>query len=227
MAQTIQLYQQLLEMPLFQGMSHNDLEEVVAHTRFGFLKYRSNKTVVDEGQACTHLLFLLKGSLQTKRFADDRSYSLSEQLDAPELLQPERIFGLTQRYTYTFTTLCECNFIRIDKSEALRLTESYEIFRLNLLNIVTTQSQKLSHLPWRSRPHDTRQKIIRFIANHCMRPVGPKRLDIRMEVMAREVDESRLHVSQQLNAMQQEGLLSFSRGVINIPAFEKLLSSPL
>lgn len=217
-------YQQLLSMPLFQGMSRGDLEEVVAQTRFGFTKQKKNKVVVSEGEACTHLLFLQKGSLQAECHADDRSYSVVERLDAPALLQVERIFGLTQRYTHQFTTITECSFIRLSKAETLRLAQNYEIFRLNLLNLVTTQSQRFTRIPWRSRPQGTRQKTVRFFENHCMRPVGAKRFNIRMEVLAHEIGESRLHVSEVLNGMQEEGLIGFSRGIIEIPAFELLLN---
>ena len=34
----MQLYDQLLQFPLFQGMSHDILALVAGHTRFGFLK---------------------------------------------------------------------------------------------------------------------------------------------------------------------------------------------
>ena len=34
----ILLYHKLLEFPLFLGMKHKDIMELVAHTRFGFMK---------------------------------------------------------------------------------------------------------------------------------------------------------------------------------------------
>jgi hypothetical protein len=33
----LKIYDQLLQFPLFQGMSHDDLEIVAGHIRFGFL----------------------------------------------------------------------------------------------------------------------------------------------------------------------------------------------
>jgi hypothetical protein len=57
-----------------------------------------------------------------------------------------------------------------------------------------------------------------------MRPAGEKTLNIKMETLATLIAESRLNVSRELNAMQQEGLISITRGIIRVPALEKLLS---
>ena len=39
----ILLYHKLLEFPLFLGMKHKDIMELVAHTRFGFMKEDATK----------------------------------------------------------------------------------------------------------------------------------------------------------------------------------------
>ena len=46
-----------------------------------------------------------------------------------------------------------------------------------------------------------------------------------MTRLAEEVNDSRLNVSIQLNAMEDEGLITLQRGIITIPALEKLLQS--
>ena len=45
----MEIYDQLLRFPLFQGMSHADLMEVVTHTKLGFLKLPAGKLLVKEG----------------------------------------------------------------------------------------------------------------------------------------------------------------------------------
>ena len=48
----IHLYDKLLQFSLFQGMSHSELMEVVAHTRIGFHKYPAEKTLWTAGSRC-------------------------------------------------------------------------------------------------------------------------------------------------------------------------------
>ena len=190
-------------LPLFQGMSSTDLTSVAGKTKFAFHRVAKGKKVVSEGDQCQNLFFLLEGSLQVTSWADDNSYSMVEEMTAPDVIQPERIFGLTQRYTKTFTALTECRLIGISKAEVLRLSEEHMIFQLNLLNIISTQSQRITHQPWRVRPQGIRNKIIRFVETHSMRPAGEKTLYIKMETLATLIAESRLNVSKELNAMHQ------------------------
>ena len=218
----IHLHTTLLALPLFLGMSRNDIAEVVAHTRFGFVKVGRKKTVVGEGDVCDSIYILTSGQINIMSHADDYSYSFSEVIDSPTVIQPERIFGLTQRYSITVTAATACHLIKLSKSEILRLSEQYEIFRLNLLNIISTQGQRISRLPWHPIPKTIHAKIIRFFQSHCLHPVGSKTLNIKMETLAREIGESRLNVSRELNRMHEEGLIQITRGIIRIPAMEKL-----
>ena len=220
---TLQIFDKLLQFSLFQGMSRDDLELVAGHTRFGFVKVPQGKTVVKEGVACTHLYFLINGTVRVESRSDDRSYAVIEQMQAPYILQPEAIFGYQQRYTQTIVAQTDTNFIAIEKDEVVRLSEDFLVFRLNLLNIFATQTQKLARQPWRRYPQTLRERLIRFLVQHCVYPAGPKTFHILMNQLADELNDSRLNVSKVLNQMQAENLITLHRGRIEIPQFERLL----
>lgn len=55
------IYNSLLALPLFLGMSRNDLQQAAGQTRFDFRKTSKGETIVAEGELCTHLYFLLDG----------------------------------------------------------------------------------------------------------------------------------------------------------------------
>ena len=221
----LQIFDKLLQFPLFQGMSRDDLELVAGHTRFGFSKVAQGKTVAKEGAACTHLIFLINGTIRVESRSDDRSYRVVEQMQAPYILQPEAIFGYNQRYTQTIVAQTDTSFITIDKEEVVRLSEDFLVFRLNLLNIFATQAQKSSHQPWRQCPSSLRERIIRFLVQHCVYPAGPKVFHILMNQLADELNDSRLNVSRALNKMQHDGLLTLYRGRIEIASLERLLTA--
>ncbi len=217
------MYTRLLKQPLFQGMSKTDIDSIIAHTKFGFHKYMDGETIVQEGSVCNRLIFLTNGKVKAKRFSDDHGYAFSEEITAPDILQPEHIFGLNQRYTYTFTSSGACNLITLDKDEILRLSDEFMIFRLNLLNIITTQTQKIAHKWWLAKPTDLRRRIIRFFESHCRKPAGTKTIHIKMERLAEELNDNRLNISRELNKMQAEGLLQLRRTIIHIPSLERLI----
>ena len=222
---TLQIFDKLLQFPLFQGMSRDDLELVAGHTRFGFVKVPQGKAVVKEGAACTHLYFLINGTIRVESRSDDRSYAVIEQMQAPYILQLEAIFGYQQVYTQTIVAQTDTNFITIGKDEVVRLSEDFLVFRLNLLNIFATQTQKLSRQPWRRYPQSLRERLVRFLVQHCVYPAGPKVFHILMNQLAGELNDSRLNVSKVLNEMQAENLIILHRGRIEIPLLERVLMS--
>jgi len=111
----------------------------------------------------------------------------------------------------------------LDKSEVMRLTEEFIVFRLNLLNIISTQSQRLQRRLWLQPSQDLKQSIVRFIEARCLRPTGKKTVLIKMTRLAELLNDSRLNVSRALNSLQSQGLLTLSRGRIEIEDLRQLL----
>jgi len=216
------IYDQLLQFPLFQGMSRAELLQLAGNTKFGFQKQPPRKTIIHEGETCKQQLFLISGELEFQRQSDDYAYMVSEQVHAPWLVQPEVLFGAQPQYLYTVNTLTEAHFIVLSKDEVMRLLEDFLIFRLNLFNLLSTLSQRRAHLPWRRAPQNLRERIVRFLLDHCTYPAGQKIFHILMRNLAQEVGDSRLDVSRELNAMQSEGLLQLARGRIIVPSLEHL-----
>ena len=220
---SLQIYEKLLLFPLFQGMSRDDLEQVAGHTRLGFSKINAGTTVVADGDDCQQLFFMINGTLRVETMSDDRGYTVVEQLEAPVILQPEVVFGYTQRYTHTYIAQTDANFITIGKDEVLRLSEDFLVFRLNLLNLFATQTQKTARMLWQHVPDSLENRIVRFFAQHCLYPAGPKVFHILMNRLANELNDSRLDVSRALNALQHEGKIELRRGRVVIPQMERLL----
>ncbi len=217
------LYDKLLQFTLFQGMSHADLMEVVGHTKFNFSKQPVGQRIVKEGDICDHLIFLTTGALSVETVSDDHTCRVCEVINAPYVIQPEQLFGLTQRYTSNFKTCDDCSLITIDKQEVLLLLETQLVFRLNMLNSLAADSQRLHHRAWRSAPQSLRNRITRFFFSRCLYPAGPKTFYILMTQLAAELNDSRLDISRALNEMEDDGLLTLHRGRIEIPMLERLL----
>ena len=217
----LNIYDTLLQLPLFQGMGQNDLTQVVGHTRFEFSRHEKNDVIVQEGHPCTSMVFLTRGVLSIRSISDNHYVEVVEQVNAPILLQPEHLFGLTQRYSQTFIACSErCDTLSISKEEVNRLLGTFEIFRTNLLNIISTQSQRRARIPWRLHPRSIHEKIVRFFVDHCQYPSGEKSIHMKMQVLATEIGESRLNVSKALHKMEESGLLKVSREHIHIPRME-------
>ncbi len=219
----IHLYDKLLEFPLFQGMSHSELTEVVAHTRIGFHKYPAGKTLYTVGSPCSQLVFLIKGRLQSERRLGAHHSRIIEQLAAPYVLEPDRLYGVEQHYQHTYTTLTDANILTIDKAEVRLLMETQLVFRLNFVNLLSTVCQRYDNRTRLPAPKDLRERIIRYFFSQCQYPAGPKTFHILMRQLAELLNTNWRDISHVLNQLQTESLLSLHRGRITIPTLERLL----
>ena len=83
----LHLYDKLLALPLFQGLSRDDLSRIVEQTPFEFKVFKVQDIIVKEDTPCDNMVFLLDGMVEATAWSDDRQYSLKEQLRAPNVLQ--------------------------------------------------------------------------------------------------------------------------------------------
>ena len=217
------LYEQILSLPMFQGLSREDLNNIVTHTRFDFTKVEPGLEIVRENEPCTHLRFLLRGTAVMHSHAEDNSYSVEEDIHAPAVFGLERLFGLRQYYAQTITALTQCSLLNITKEEIMTLSNTHLIFRINLFNRLATDTQKYSQLAWQRNPTTLMEGMMRFFTLHTSYPAGHKVFNIRMQTLADEIGQSRLNVSRLLNEWNDKGLLCISRGRIDIPHMENLL----
>ena len=206
------LYDTLLNLPLFLGMSRADLLQIAGHTKFDFQKIEGGETLTEIGEPYHRLLFLLSGEVAV------------ETIKAPEVFMIERLFGYDQHSPHHYVARNDCSLMSISKKEVLRLAKQYEIFHINLLNLISTQAQRSNRRLFRVPPKTLSDSIIRFFENHCLRPAGEKNFHIKMDRLAQELNVKRLKVSVALNELETKGLIELHRGRISIPALEKLIN---
>lgn len=217
-------YDTLLALPLFLGMSRSDLRQAAGKTKFDFRKVPAGETIVREGEKCQFLVFLLTGDIDIITESDDHGYRIEEDITAPEIFQPECIFGLNQHFTHSYIAQNDCSIMRIEKQEVVKLSEAFGIFRINILNLISTQVQKINRRSLKVPPKTLEERIIRFFESHCIRPAGKKIINIKMTRIAEELNDSRLDISKALNHLEKDGLLELHRGRVIIPALEKLIN---
>jgi CRP-like cAMP-binding protein len=218
----ITMYDTLLQLPLFQGLCKNDFTNIIGKVKLHFRKYNADDIIVEQGEPCTQLIFLLNGEIISQATDDQHSYSLFETFGSPFVIEPYSLFGMQTKYTATYKARTAINVVTIDKSFVLSELNNYEIFRLNYLNILSNRAQVAYEKLWDSHAGSIQEKILNFLQLRCMKPDGEKILKIKMEDLAAMIDETRINVSKALNDMQEKGLIQLNRKEISIPALEKL-----
>lgn len=221
----MQLYDKLLGLPLFLGMSSSDLQEIVTKVKFGFTRYNRNTVIVDETEPCNGLLFILDGEVEMTTSAANHSFTITEYPSTPLAIEPNRLFGLYKHYSHRYVARTQSHGLFVRKDDIMLLASEFIIFRLNLLNIISTQSQRLTRQIWHHVESTTQGRVLNFINSHCSLPSGKKVIHIKMQQLADYTNDARLDISVYLNKLHDENKIILQRGIITIPRLELLNTS--
>ncbi|MBD5323167.1 MAG: Crp/Fnr family transcriptional regulator [Duncaniella sp.] len=136
------MYENLMTLPLFKGISYARLSEIVGNTRLAFLKYLPGEPMITAGEPCTHIKFIISGNVRmTIRNESDR-VRVSQTLTAPAVISPDFLFGRNTIYPASATAIDTVSVMQIEKNDLIVLLQSDEIFLYNYLNILSTNAQK-------------------------------------------------------------------------------------
>mgnify|MGYP001025875745 CR=1 FL=1 len=218
------MFDTLLQLPLFQGLCHEDFTSILDKVKLHFIKHKAGETIIESGSPCTQLRFLLKGEVSIVTNSKENIYTVIEQMEAPYLIEPQSLFGMNTNYNSSYIAHTEAHTVSISKVFVLSDLLKYEIFRLNYMNIVINRAQNIYSRLWEEPTQDLKDKIIRFLLLHCDKPQGEKIFKVKIDDLARYLDDTRLNTSKALNELQDSGLLELRRKEILIPDAQKLVS---
>lgn len=216
------MFERLLHLPLFQGLSIQELSDVMAHVRLDFVNYHQGDEIVVQGEPCKGLLYIIHGEISAEYKDPKKRFILQEQLPKVGLLEPYNMFGMYQLYSRTYSFDTDGSTLYVDRRTMLQRLMQHDIVKINLLNIISNRYQQTLRLLQEGVGHTTEEKIVKFIYTYVAVPKGPKSIRIKMTELANIVQETRLKVSHALNAMQDQGLLSLQRESIVIPELQEL-----
>lgn len=217
------MFSTLLQLPLFQGLSQEDFTNILGKVKLHFSKHKEGETIIKAHDNCTGLVFLLQGEITATTVSDDEYFSLIEKFQGPYLIEPYSLFGMNTSYRSTYAACSDIGVVSIDKLYILKELFKYEIFRLNFANNVCNRIQSFYKKTWNVAPESVEDKIINFIFTLAEKPEGEKSLKIKMEDLARYIDDTRLNVSRALNELQERKLVELNRKEIFIPEGSALL----
>ncbi len=218
------VYDKILELPLFQGHSREDLTAILSKVKVEFARYRKGQIVVRQDDSCRNIIFLIEGEVAVSRTSLRKDILFSEQFSAFRSFGTETLFGLRQSYCYSVTALNAVNTFVVDKEGVTGRLLNYEVFRYNLLNMLTTRIQRCQQVLWLPEEDDIERSFVLLCKRNFIHPAGTKTIEGGMVALARMMNRPRIHVSNMLNALEKRRLVSLGRKKITIPSFEKLIN---
>ncbi len=221
------MYDTLLQLPLFQGLSTSDFNALLMKLKLNFQKFSEDDKIIKSGDNVTDFVFLISGTIISSRESDASDFLFKEVIEAPYLVEPYSMFGVSATYLRDYYAQTDVSLLLIDKQYVYSELNKYNICRMNLLNMLSGRVQAVDRYIWSRREQTLRERIIRFVRGLSEIQQGEKYLQIKMNTLADLMDTTRLRVSNELNDMAESGLIVLKRKEIYIPDMNKLIESTL
>lgn len=136
------MYENLMELPLFKGVSYNRISEIVGNTKLAFMKFLPGEKIVSAGDPCTRLMFVIGGKVRLAiRNSTDR-FIVSQTLEAPSVISPDFLFGRNTLFPASVTAIDTVSIMQIDKNDFISIIRNDEVCLFNYLNFISTNAQK-------------------------------------------------------------------------------------
>ena len=136
------MYQQLMELPLFQGVSTEKITALVEKLPFHFLKFHNGDQIFAAGDQCSHIRFIVSGQVRIETLWSLLRVSMNQTLSAPHVLAAECLFGRRTVYPYTAVAHGSCGILQLLKSDYIKMVSSDKVFLFNILNYLSSGSQR-------------------------------------------------------------------------------------
>lgn len=216
------MYENILRLPLFQGLAEDDLTDLLERMKFVFRRYAPGETIASAGENCNGLRFFFNGTMLSVLTSRKPRFTVTEKHTRPMALEPSSLFGISPAYRRNYIAESNVDTLFLSKRHVIDELSDYAIFRVNFFNLLCRRIQEAEAKKMEYFNSGVRNKITAFFFSQVVRTEGPKLFKINMTELAEIVDETRLKVSDSLNAMSREGIIEISRGAIMIPDIVRL-----
>jgi hypothetical protein len=143
------MYEQVLQLPIFQGLSRDQLTELLEKVPFQFDKYHGGDVVAEVGRDYTDALFLVAGEVvcQTAFVGDARqprstSVICLQHFQAPHTLSISHLFGMETTHPDLIRATGEVGMMSLSKTNFLSALQLNRILLVNTLNNLSSYAQR-------------------------------------------------------------------------------------
>ena len=210
------MYDILMRLPLFNGVTHERISEILEVAKFHFLKYLPGQQIFAAGEQCTHIRFIINGSIRLTTSNDDGRFKVAQTLVAPNVIAPEFLFGRTTAYPCSATAIEPCGILQISKSDYLKILNSDTIFMFNFLNILSMNAQKSTDGVLALTSGDLEQRIAFWIVALTQRDSIDITLSCRQRDMYTLFGVQRTSFIATLESMKNRGIIDYDQNEIRV-----------
>lgn len=138
----ISMYERMLQLPIFQGLSEQQLTEIIEKIPFSFMRFNEGDVISQAGDVASHVTFILSGKVRYVTPAFGGEALIQQDFEGPHTMPFYYMFGAETRNGSTLTALEPVGVMQLDKGGFLTLMQFSPIIVVNVMNILSTHAQR-------------------------------------------------------------------------------------
>jgi CRP/FNR family transcriptional regulator, dissimilatory nitrate respiration regulator len=209
-------FNQLLQAPLFRGLSINEIEKVMNGIPKKIRKFKAGAFIAYSGEKVNSMMIVLNGTVKGEMVDYSGRMIKIEDIPAPGALAAAFLFGSRNNFPVNVIAISETELLIIEKPEFLRMLMSNDIILANFLDMISNRSQFLSEKIKFLNFKTIKGKLAQFLLQRAGKDVISFSLNMTQADLADFFGVARPSVARALGEMEEEGLIKASGKNITI-----------
>ena len=135
------IYDSLLQIPLFKGLSIEAFNEIIEKYKFEFLSYDKGSAIINAGEECNCFKFVISGSVRSEFINEKIKIKLYETISAPNDIISNYALGNNVFPVSVFAEDDNTGILVVDKQDFLSIMQEHRVVMLNYLILLSRKSQ--------------------------------------------------------------------------------------
>lgn len=217
------MYEIIMDLPLFQGVNREKISELIEKTKFHFLKYKQGDIILNSGDACKHVRFVISGEVRIEISSNNKRVTISEVIKAPNVIGADYLFGIDTTYPFNAIAQTNCGILQIEKADYINILLSDKVFLFNLLNSLSRNSQKYMQGILSLSSGTIAERLSFFVISLTQRGGTDLKINYKQKDICTMLGVQRTSFINALNSLQEKDIVSYSASEIVIHDREKML----
>lgn len=213
-----------MQLPLFHGVSAQQLSALVEKMPFHFLKFADGDTIINEGDECTHMRFVVSGRVKVLMRFKNLDIVVEQTLDAPNVLAPDYLFGLETSYPFSVIAHGECGIMQLRKTDYISVVQSDKVFLFNVLSYLSRNSQRFAKSLLTMKNGSLTERIALLVAFLTTQLSSDVTISFQQKDMCTVFGTQRSTLIHALEGLQANGLIKFSTTSIEVIKLAELVA---
>ena len=217
------MYQQMMQLPLFQGVSTEKITALVEKLPFHFLKFRNGEQIFAAGDPCTHIKFIVSGHVRLEMPCNELRVSLLQTLSTPHVLAAEYLFGRETAYPYTAIAQGGCGILQLRKSDYIKMVGSDKVFLFNILNYLSSGSQHSISASLSIRDGSVAERLAMFVDSLVVNGATDVMLKFKQKDLCTLLGTQRTTLVATLDKLAEQEIIEYDSNVLRVLDYYQLI----